>query len=166
MPGITQDSGERLAYDQDRDSVTMDRHYIVDEAPATKARRPRLRIMVADDNRDTVLTLSLLLEDEGYEVHGFYDGLDAMNATRDNRYDAIILDIEMPEMSGYAVAQDLRTFYYRQAQPPLLIAISGKWKRPTEKLLARLVGFDHYLEKPCDPKTLFKLLLPLTLRSS
>jgi CheY-like chemotaxis protein len=140
--------------------------YLASDEPSEPGRpRPRrLRIMVADDNRDTVLTLSLLLEDEGYEAHGFYDGLDAMNATRQNHYDAIILDIEMPEMSGYAVAQDIRTYYYRNAHPPLLIAISGKWKRPTEKLLARLVGFDHYLEKPCDPQTLFKLLLPLALR--
>ena len=125
----------------------------------------KLRIMVADDNRDTVLTLTMLLEDEGHEVHGFYDGADAMNATRANRYDAIILDIEMPEMSGYAVAQDIRIYYYRKEPAPLLVAMSGKWNRPSEKLLARLVGFDHYLEKPCDPQALSKLLLPLTLRA-
>jgi len=125
---------------------------------------PKVKVMVADDNRDTVLSLTLLLEDEGYEVHGFYDGVDAMKATRENRYDAIILDIEMPEMSGYAVAQDIRTYYYKKGPPPLLIGISGKWTRPTEKLLAHLVGFDHYLSKPCDPATLFKLLRPLALR--
>jgi CheY-like chemotaxis protein len=129
------------------------------------AEQRKLRVMVADDNRDTVLTLSLLLEDEGHEVHGFYDGADAMNATRANKYDAIILDIEMPEMSGYAVAQDIRTFYYRNEPGPLLIAISGKWNKPTDKLLAHLVGFDHHLRKPCDPQALFKLLLPLQLRS-
>jgi CheY-like chemotaxis protein len=121
----------------------------------------RQRILVADDNRDTVLMLALLLRDEGHEVHAVYNGVDVLKMARHSPFDAIILDIEMPQMSGYAVAQDLRTFYYR-TRAPLLIAISGKWIRASEKLLAQLVGFDHHLEKPCDPNALIRLLAPLT----
>jgi CheY-like chemotaxis protein len=123
-----------------------------------------LRILVADDNRDTVLTLMMLLREEGHEVRGAYTGTDVMRIARLNRFDAIVLDIEMPEMSGYAIAQDLRTFYYG-SRAPLLIAISGKWNRPSEKLLAHAVGFDHHLEKPCDPNELLRLLKPLSLRA-
>jgi CheY-like chemotaxis protein len=121
-----------------------------------------LRILVADDNRDTVLTLMMLLREEGHEVRAAYTGTDVMRIARLNRFDAVILDIEMPEMSGYAIAQDLRTSYYG-SRAPLLVAISGKWNKPSEKLLAHAVGFDHHLEKPCDPNELLRLLKPLTL---
>jgi CheY-like chemotaxis protein len=121
-----------------------------------------LRVLVADDNRDTVLTLATLLREEGHDVRAAYTGTDVMRIARLHRFDVVILDIEMPEMSGYAVAQELRTHYYG-TNPPLLIAISGKWNRPSEKLLARAVGFDHHFEKPCDPNTLLKLLQPLAL---
>jgi CheY-like chemotaxis protein len=120
----------------------------------------RLRVLVADDNRDTVLTLMMLLREEGHEVRSAYIGTDVMRIARLHRFDAVILDIEMPEMSGYAIAQELRTHYYG-TRAPLLIAISGKWNKPSEKLLAQVVGFDHHLEKPCDPNALLRLLKPL-----
>jgi CheY-like chemotaxis protein len=123
-----------------------------------------LRVLVADDNRDTVLTLATLLREEGHDVRAAYTGTDVMRIARLHRFDVVILDIEMPEMSGYAVAQDLRTHYYG-TKPPLFIAISGKWNKPSEKLLARAVGFDHHFEKPCDPNALLQLLKPLALRS-
>ena len=104
--------------------------------PAAGLRKPR--ILVADDNRDTVLSVMLLLQNQGYEVRGAYSGSDVLRIARLHRFDAIILDIEMPEMSGYAIAQELRTHYYG-TNPPLLIAISGKWNKPSEKLLARAV---------------------------
>lgn len=122
-----------------------------------------LRILVADDNRDTVLTLSMLLREEGHEVRSAYNGTDAMRIAHLHRFDAVILDIEMPEMSGYAVAQEVRTHYYG-TRVPLLVAISGKWNKPSEKLLAQAVGFDHHLEKPCDPNRMLALLKPLALQ--
>jgi CheY-like chemotaxis protein len=127
--------------------------------------RRKLRILVADDNRDVVLTLMMLLRDDGHEVRGVYDGLDALKAARLLRFDVIILDIEMPALSGYALAQELRA-HYHGSRAPLLIAITGKWNRASEKLLAQVVGFDHHLSKPCDPNTLIALIRPLTVASA
>jgi CheY-like chemotaxis protein len=121
---------------------------------------PPPRVLIADDNRDTVVTLTLLLQSEGHEVRSACNGIEVMRIARLHRFDAIILDIEMPEMSGYAVAQEVRTQYYG-TRAPLLIAISGKWNKPSEKLLAQAVGFDHHLEKPCDPNRLLALLRAL-----
>jgi CheY-like chemotaxis protein len=126
----------------------------VDRMPC--ALRP-LRILVADDNRDTVLSLQLLLQEEGHDVVGVHNGLDALRIVRVHAFDAIILDIEMPEVSGYALARELRAQYHG-ARGPLLIAITGKWNKPSEKLLAQAVGFDHHLSKPCDPGGLLKLV--------
>lgn len=120
------------------------------------ALRP-LRILVADDNRDTVLSLQLLLQEEGHDVVGVHNGLDALRIVRVHAFDAMILDIEMPEVSGYALARELRAQYHG-APGPLLIAITGKWNKPSEKLLAQAVGFDHHLAKPCDPRALLKLV--------
>lgn len=133
------------------------------DTPAWMEARP-LRVLVADDNRDTALTLATLLREDGHEVRTAYTGTDVMRIALLHRFDVVILDIEMPEMSGYAVAQELRTHYYG-TNPPLLIAISGKWNKPSEKLLARAVGFDHHFEKPCDPRELLRLLKPLSVRA-
>lgn len=116
-----------------------------------------LRVLVADDDRDTVLTLTMLLREEGHEVRGAHNGTDALRAARFASFDVIILDIEMPELSGYAIAQELRAHYYA-TRAPLLIAISGKWNKPSEKLLSRAVGFDHHLTKPCHPNEILRLL--------
>jgi CheY-like chemotaxis protein len=121
---------------------------------------PKPRILVADDNRDTVLSVMMLLQNQGYEVRGVYSGSDVLRIARLHRFDAIILDIEMPEMSGYAVAQELRMHYYG-TRGPLLIAMSGKWNKPSEKLLSQAIGFDHHFEKPCDPQALLRLIKPL-----
>jgi DNA-binding response OmpR family regulator len=116
-----------------------------------------LRIIVADDDRDTVDTLSEILRDEGHSVYAVYGGRDVLPAVRLIRPDAIILDIAVPGMSGYAVAQEVR-HSFTDVRRPLMIAISGMWKDASDRLIARQVGFDHYLEKPCMPKDLLRLL--------
>lgn len=115
-----------------------------------------LRVLVADDNHDIVLTLTALLRDEGYEVEGVERSVDVVAATRRFKPDAILLDLEMPGMSGYAVARELRRI--EGADGPVLIAITGKWSSPSDRLLAREIGFDHHLTKPVEPERLFELL--------
>lgn len=117
----------------------------------------RLRILVADDNRDTVTTLAFILGEHGHEVHQAFSGADALRAARSSAFDAVILDIAMPDFSGYAIAQELRSAYY-SGRLPALIAISGKWTRPSEKVLSHTVGFDHHLTKPCDPNAIVSIL--------
>ena len=126
------------------------------------ASRRRLHILIADDERDTVLTLMMLLREEGHEVQGVHDGTAALRLARRAAFDAMILDIDMPGLDGYALARELRA-RHSAAPAPLLIAISGRWTRPSERLMALAVGFEHYLTKPCEPNVLLKLLEPLVL---
>jgi len=121
--------------------------------------RRRLRILVADDDRDTAMLLAVLLRDEGDEVHTVLRGDEVLDLVRLTRPDALILDINMPGMSGYAIARELRERYAQVA--PLMIAISGVWTKTSERLVARSVGFDHYLAKPYEPDELLRLLEPL-----
>ena len=120
-----------------------------------------LRIIVADDERDTVLTLMMILRDEGHEVHGVHTGSRVLPLMREFDPDVLLLDIALPEKNGYEIAEQIRK--HPRGQRVLLIGISGQYKQGSDKLLADLKGFDHYLVKPFDTAALLALLAPLTL---
>lgn len=123
------------------------------------AARGPLRVLVADDDRDTATTLAAILRDEGHQVQTVLRGDEVLDMCRLFRPDVLIADINMPGESGYAIARELRERHGPLA--PLLIAISGQWTKPSDRLLGQAVGFDHYLLKPCDPNELLPLLEPL-----
>ena len=123
-----------------------------DNKPAT---RLPLRIVIADDEPDTVLTLATILQDEGHSVYGFGTGREALAAARMYQADALILDIQLPDMTGYDIA---RRVVDTIQQRPLLIAISGRWKSQVDALLSVAIGFDHHFPKPCDPNELIGVL--------
>lgn len=116
----------------------------------------RLRILVADDEQDAVLTLSTLLRLEGYEVNGVYDGVTAWTVAEDFKPDVAILDISMPGMSGFEVARNLRMRYGEDGI--LLIAITGVWNTGSDKILSKLSGFDQHFGKPLEPRVLLDIL--------
>jgi len=132
-----------------------------DLAPSQGAERriaaQPLRVVVADDERDTVDTLTALLQDAGHTVYSVYTGKQVLPTVRVVRPDAIIIDVAICGMSGYAVAQEIRHSFL-DARRPLLIGISGYWKEGPDKMVARQAGFDHYLDKPCDPNQVLELL--------
>jgi two-component system, OmpR family, response regulator len=121
--------------------------------------RHRLRVLVADDDRDTTIMLGAILRDEGDEVHTTLRGDEVLELVRLTRPDAVILDLNLPGMSGYAIAHEIRERY--GALAPLLVAVSGVWKGTAERLAGHAMGFDHYLEKPCEPNQILALLEPL-----
>jgi len=122
---------------------------------AQAARLP-LRILIADDERDTASVLAAILRDEGHEAHIVLRGDEVLEMDRLVRPDVVILDINMPGMSGFAVAREIRA--RRGVAAPMLIAISGKWTRKEDQALGEGVGFEHYLLKPCEPSQLIELL--------
>lgn len=121
--------------------------------------RRTLRILIADDDRDTANMLALVLRDEGHEVQVVLRGDDALDLCRLFRPDVVIADVNMPGTSGYAIARELQIRLGNLA--PLLIAITGVWTKTTDRLVGQAVGFDHYLLKPCDPKEVIRLIEPL-----
>lgn len=114
-----------------------------------------LRIVIADDEPDTVLTLANILEDEGHSVYGFGTGREALAAARMYQADVMIVDIQLPDMTGYDIARRVIEIF---TQRPLLIAISGRWKGQVDTLLSVVVGFDNHFAKPCDPNELIGFL--------
>ena len=139
-----------------------DRHRVpLDAAPFSSSgepnRAPRsLRIIVADDDRDMVLSQMMLLRSEGHDVRGFHSGRPVMPAVIDFDPDVVLLDINLPDVSGWQLASTIRA--RRMKKQPLLIGISGIFTKGPDKILAELNGFDHYLVKPYDPNVLLALL--------
>jgi DNA-binding response OmpR family regulator len=139
-------------------------HLVSDAAVQTRGGKALpLRILIADDDRDTANTLALVLRDEGHEVHTALRGDEVVDACRLLRPEVVIMDINMPGMSGYAVARELRERHGPLA--PLLIAISGIWTQSADAALGKAVGFDHFLMKPCEPRLVLRLLESLRAAS-
>ena len=115
-----------------------------------------LRILVADDEPDSVAALKLLLNDEGHDVVGLSKGAEVLRMIEEFKPDAVVLDIAMPDLSGYEIAKEIRKRY--GVITPLLIAITGRYKQASDRMLGQIVGFDHYLLKPYQPGELLALL--------
>lgn len=124
---------------------------------------PPLRVLVVDDNQDAADTLALLLEPLGYEVHVAYEGLGALRAVKSFDPDAVILDIGLPDLDGYAVAREIR-----QMPTPHrveLIALSG-WCREEDRLRSAHSGIDSYFAKPADPLQILRALARVAARKN
>ena len=104
------------------------------------------------------MTLAALLIDDGHEVRELYRGSEVVRMVRDFDPDVALVDITMPGMSGYDAAREIRQEFGKNR--PLLIAITG-WKQSSDRILARLAGFDHHVPKPFDPKEILELINPL-----
>jgi DNA-binding response OmpR family regulator len=116
-----------------------------------------LRIVVVDDEPDTVLTLLALLREEGYDVEGFGSGKAALEAIAKLEPDVVVSDIAMPAPNGWDVAKKVRKLR-GDDPPPLMIAISGKYTKGADRVLAQMAGFNYYLTKPCNPQVLIALI--------
>jgi PAS domain S-box-containing protein len=112
-------------------------------APAARS----VTIMVVDDNVDAAQSLALILELSGYRVCLAHSGRQALSVGTREQPQVAILDIGMPDMSGYEAARRIR----REAwgQRIVLFAVTG-WGQQDDKNLAAAAGFDRHFTKPVD----------------
>lgn len=114
----------------------------------------RRRILIVDDNKDTVRLLSRLLTRRGHEVLSAYDGLEALRSAEEFQPDVLLLDIGLPGLDGYELARRLRAQGFAHA---LIVAISG-YAQDHDRELAREAGFDQHFAKPVDVDALLALI--------
>jgi CheY-like chemotaxis protein len=114
-----------------------------------------MRVLICDDNRDTADLLEALVAIENYETCICYDGSSCIQKVRQWRPEAVLLDIGLPGMTGYEIAQSIREMDF--GKDVLLVAITG-YGGTDHKTMATTVGFDVHLTKPADPNQLFQLL--------
>jgi CheY-like chemotaxis protein len=114
-----------------------------------------LSILVVDDDPDAAESLDLLLTIEGHRVQVAVDGPSALEAAEISQPDVVLLDLGLPRMDGYEVAEKLRQ--RKLPKKPLLIAISGRGEK-AERLRSYEVGIDLHWTKPVMPDELLALL--------
>lgn len=119
-------------------------------------------ILIVDDYPDALDIWALYLRSMGYRVSTAADGESALAQAERLHPDLIVLDLELPRLSGFEVAERLRANTATQAIP--LIAATG-YSHVKQLDRARGAGFDQIVIKPCDPDTLveeIERLLPAT----
>jgi PAS domain S-box-containing protein len=126
--------------------------------PANGPDGPRHRVLAIDDNHDSADSLVILLRLIGADAQVAYDGASALRAVDADLPDLVLLDLSMPGMDGYEVAQRIRE--RPGASAITLVALTGGG-RDEEREHATAVGFDQFLVKPVDVESLKRLLAGL-----
>jgi CheY-like chemotaxis protein len=129
------------------------------EVPA--ARSVSRRILVVDDNVDAAESLTLLLQELGHEVQMLTEGSGVLETARTFRPHLILLDISLPDVSGFDLAAALRRSVYDPGV--CLVALTG-YGQEDHRRRSREVGFDHHWVKPIDFAAIERLLASLAAR--
>ncbi len=106
---------------------------------------PQMRILVVDDNPDAAKTLGMLLASKGHEVQVTFGGSGALEAAPIYNPHMILLDIGLPGLDGYKIAQRLREQV--ETKSIVLVALTG-YGQPEDRQRAKEAGFDFHLVKP------------------
>jgi diguanylate cyclase (GGDEF)-like protein len=106
------------------------------------------KILVVDDDPDIARFVELNLRTHGYETHVAADGMEALDKAFDVRPDLVLLDVTMPKMDGFEVAQRLRA---DQRTSNVSIIMLTARALSVDKVLGLTAGADDYVIKPCDP---------------
>jgi signal transduction histidine kinase/CheY-like chemotaxis protein len=126
-------------------------------APARRGARKtatKLKMLVVDDNRDAAASLAMLLELLGHEVRVAYEGDGAVRIAGEFAPDLALLDLGMPDVSGYDVCRRIRSEPWGARMT--IIAVTG-WGQEEDRRQSSAAGFDHHLVKPLSPDTLDSL---------
>lgn len=119
----------------------------------------RRRILVVDDNRDSAISLSMMLKLMGSETRTAHDGFEALEIAATFLPHVVLLDIGMPKLNGYDTARRIRQESW--GRDMVLVAQTG-WGQEEDKRMSHEAGFNFHLVKPVDPQSLEKLLAGLS----
>ncbi|MGI6011163.1 MAG: response regulator transcription factor [Ruminococcus sp.] len=100
------------------------------------------RVLVVDDEKLIVKGIRFSLEQDGMEVECAYDGEEALEMVKENKYDMILLDLMLPKISGLEVCQQIREF---SQVPIIMLTAKGE---DMDKILGLEYGADDYITKP------------------
>jgi CheY-like chemotaxis protein len=123
-------------------------------SPRTQTSGGAGRVLVVDDNEDAALLLSMLLEQRGYPVRTASSGREAIASLEHFVPEVAILDLGMPDMSGFEVARALRERLGRNVR---LLALTG-YGQDRDREATRAAGFDAHLVKPVALDVLLEVL--------
>ena len=132
----------------------------VNTVPASpvKPTSQRFRILVVDDNHDSALSLAMMLSIMGHDTRTAHDGESAVTTAESFRPEVVLLDIGLPKLNGYEVAQRIRETAWGKSM--FLIAVTG-WGQEEDRQRSSEVGLNVHMVKPVEPAALERLLAQL-----
>jgi DNA-binding response OmpR family regulator len=110
------------------------------------------KILLVDDEKDLVRSVSFRLEDAGYEVVVAWDGQEALDKAKKEAPDLIILDLMLPKMNGYKVCGLLKADSRYNRIPIIMFTARAQ---EADRRMSEEVGADAYVTKPFEPEILF-----------
>jgi CheY-like chemotaxis protein len=130
----------------------------VSKPPMTHTAPRRFKILVVDDNHDSALSLAMMLSIMGHDTRTAHDGESAVASAETFLPDVVLLDIGLPKLNGYEVAQRIREKSWGASM--YLIAVTG-WGQDEDRQRSSEVGLNLHMVKPVEPSALEKLLASL-----
>ena len=121
------------------------------------------RVLLVDDNLDSLEAMTRLVTVLGHEAHVAHDGLEAISVAEQCRPDVILMDLGMPRMNGYDAACEIRARSW--GGQVRLVAVTG-WGQAANRQRTKAAGFDDHLVKPLSAETLLHALAGSDLRES
>lgn len=116
------------------------------------------RILVVDDNHDSALSLAMMLSIMGHDTRTAHDGESAVATAESFLPEVVLLDIGLPKLNGYEVAQRIREQAWGKSM--FLIAVTG-WGQEEDRQRSSEVGLNVHMVKPVEPAALERLLAEL-----
>jgi PAS domain S-box-containing protein len=115
---------------------------------------PQLSLLVAEDDEINRLVIARILEKEGHRTTLTVDGREALEAFRNNRFDAILMDVQMPGMDGYEATQEIRKREREAGTHVPIIALTA-FAFPEDRERCYRAGMDGFVAKPLHREQLF-----------
>lgn len=119
-----------------------------------------MTLLIVDDSATNLKLLRLQLEAEGYSVVEAENGIDALSALEAGPIDAIIADILMPRMDGFALCREIRQHERLKTIP--FIVYTSTYNSPSDENMSFLVGADRYIVKPAPTEVLLRAVREVT----
>ena len=127
--------------------------HLVTRHTLSEAKRQDMRILLAEDNPVNQKLAVILLQKAGFSVDTVDNGLDAVERVKEGHYNAVLMDVQMPEMDGMEATSQIRA---AKIYTPIIAMTAHALKGDSERCIE--AGMDDYVSKPLDPKALIKLL--------
>lgn len=116
------------------------------------------KILLVEDEKDLVETVTLRLEANGYEVISAYDGFQGLEKAKRERPDLIILDLMLPKMDGYKVCGLLKADTRYNKIPVIMFTARAQ---ESDRKMGKEVGAEVYITKPFEPQVLLEKIRQL-----
>ena len=111
------------------------------------------KILIVDDEKDIVETLSFMLKAKGFECICAYDGEEGLNLAKKSSPDLVILDVMMPKINGYKICRLLK-FDEKYKNIPIIMITARSQEE--DKLIGEETGADEYITKPFEFSTVLE----------